>query len=161
MNRIIFSSMSPHWNTPKAVFDQLDAEFHFTDDPCPAGGLLGLDRPWGQSSFVNPPYSQIKAWMEKGMGEFRQGKTVVFLIPARTDTKWFLDLVLPNAKEIRFIRGRLRFGNAKWDAPFPSLVAIFEGGFCGPQIVTEFRATFKKINGNPRVATAARGKRLE
>ena len=126
MNRVLFSSMSPHWDTPKAVFDQLDAEFHFNDDPCPAGGLFGLDRSWGQSVFVNPPYSQIKAWMEKGLAEYRQGKTVVFLIPARTDTGWFHDHILPNASEIRFIRGRLKFGGAKFNAPFPSMVVIFQ-----------------------------------
>ena len=126
MNHILFSSLSPHWNTPPAIYNELNTEFHFTDDPCPTDGLFGLDRPWGQSSFVNPPYAQIKAWMEKGIAEYRQGKTVVFLIPARTDTRWFHDHVLPFASEIRFVKGRLKFGGAKTGAPFPSMVVIFK-----------------------------------
>jgi len=126
MNRVLFSSLSPHWNTPRAIYDELNAEFNFADDPCPSGGLFGLDRPWGQSSFVNPPYSQIKEWMEKGLEEYQRGKTVVFLVPARTDTKWFHDCVLPHASNIRFIRGRLRFGESKTGAPFPSMVVVFK-----------------------------------
>lgn len=50
----------------------------------------------------------------------------MFLIPARTDTRWFHNIVLPHAKEIRFLRGRLKFGDAKNSAPFPSMVVIFE-----------------------------------
>ncbi|MBE3087718.1 MAG: adenine methyltransferase [Chloroflexi bacterium] len=126
MNHVVFSSLSPNWDTPKAVFDELNTEFHFNDDPCPAGGIFGLDRQWGRVSFVNPPYSQIKEWMEKGLAEYREGKTVVFLIPARTDIRWFHDYVLPFASEIRFVRGRLKFGGAKINAPFPSMVVIFQ-----------------------------------
>jgi len=126
MNRVLFSSLSPHWNTPESIFNELNAEFHFDDDPCPAGGIFGLDRPWGKSSFVNPPYSQIKAWTEKGLAEYKQGKTIVFLIPSRTDTKWFHEIVLLFASEIRFIKGRLRFGGAKFNAPFPSMIVIFK-----------------------------------
>ncbi len=126
MNRVVFSSLSPHWDTPKAVYDELNDEFDFVDDPCPAGGIFGLDRPWLSPTFVNPPYSQIREWMEKGLAEHREGKTVVFLIPARTDTRWFHDSVLPFATEIRFIRGRLKFGGAKTGAPFPSMVVVFQ-----------------------------------
>jgi len=126
MNRILFSSLSPGWDTPKAVYNELNKEFFFTDDPCPAGGIFGLDRPWGSSVFVNPPYSQIKAWIEKGLAEHRQGKTVVFLIPSRTDTRWFHESILPFASEIRFVKGRLKFGGAKYNAPFPSMIVIFK-----------------------------------
>ncbi len=63
--------------------------------------------------------------MEKGLEEYRRGKTVVFLIPARTDTKWFHAYVLPYASEIRFIKGRLRFGDAQNSAPFPSMIVVF------------------------------------
>jgi hypothetical protein len=50
----------------------------------------------------------------------------VFLVPARTDTRWFHDVVLPNAREIRFLRGRLKFGDAENSAPFPSMIVVFK-----------------------------------
>ena len=129
MNKALFSSLSPHWNTPRDLYTQLDAEFHFNDDPCPEGGIFGLDRSWGTSTYCNPPYGRaISEWLDRGLGECRQGKTIVFLLPARTDTKWFHDFVLPNANEIRFIRGRLQFtrpAGSSGRAPFPSMVVIF------------------------------------
>lgn len=54
-----------------------------------------------------------------------EADVAVFLIPARTDTKWFHDIVLPNAAEIRFVKGRLKFGDAKNSAPFPSMIVVF------------------------------------
>ena len=71
----------------------------------------------GGSSFVNPPYSAIKDWIAKDYQEWQKGKTVVFLIPSRTDTRWWHDYVM-QATEIRFIKGRLKFGDAKNSAPF-------------------------------------------
>jgi len=127
MNKILFSSATPHWATPKSLYYDLDQEFCFTDDPCPLHGEGGLNRAWGRSTFCNPPYGrEIGKWIEKGYLESRKGKTVVFLLPSRTDTKWFQDYILPFAKEVRFIRGRLKFGSAKNSAPFPSLIAIFK-----------------------------------
>jgi hypothetical protein len=125
MNRVVFSSLSTHWNTPKEVYDKLDDEFHFKDDPCPVGGMFGLDRKWVSPSFVNPPYGQVGKWIQKGYEESTLGVVSVFLIPARTDTKWFHNFVLPYAKDVRFIRGRLKFGDAKNSAPFPSMIVIF------------------------------------
>lgn len=120
-----FSSVTDHWSTPKEVYDNLNKEFNFDDDPCPLGGTDGLCRDWGQSVFVNPPYSNIKEWVAYAYSQSRKGKTVVMLIPSRTDTKWWHEYVMCGA-EIRFCRGRLRFGDAKNSAPFPSAIVIFK-----------------------------------
>jgi len=128
MNKVLFSSQSVHWATPKGVYDELNKEFNFDFDPCPLGemetdGSAPMFTAWsGKRVFCNPPY-------DKGIVRFLERATEadvsVFLIPARTDTKWFHNLILPNANEIRFIKGRLRFGDAKNSAPFPSMLAIF------------------------------------
>ena len=129
INRGLFSSLSPHWNTPQDLYRQLDKEFHFNDDPCPSGGIFGLDRSWGTSTYCNPPYGRaVGEWIDRGIGESRQGKTIVFLLPARTDTQWFHNFVLPDASEIRFIRGRLKFTKSDGTsgrAPFPSMIIVF------------------------------------
>lgn len=125
MRRVLFSSQTDEWKTPKVFYQALDAEFGFTDDPCPTGGSGGLERSWGGVVFCNPPYSQIKDWIKKGWDEFQQGKTVVFLLPSRTDTRWWHEYCM-KAKEIRFIKGRLKFGEAKNSAPFPSCIVIFK-----------------------------------
>ncbi|KKL48707.1 hypothetical protein LCGC14_2322770, partial [marine sediment metagenome] len=127
INRGLFTSASQHWETPSDLFDELDMEFLFKDDPCPVGGDGGLDREWGSPAFCNPPYGrEIGKWLAKGYQEYRKGKVVVFLIPSRTDTKWWHDYVM-RADEIRFLRGRLKFSNHKNSAPFPSAVVIFRG----------------------------------
>lgn len=132
LNRVIFSSASDEWSTPKDTYDALDAEFGFNDDPCPLGGKEnGLLRSWKSPIFVNPPYSDIKPWMEKALFESKAKKTIVLLVPSRTDTKWFHDYAM-KASEIRFIRGRLKFGNAKNNAPFPSCIVIFREANCSP-----------------------------
>ena len=121
----LFSSLSVDWKTPKKFYEELNKEFHFNDDPCPIGGKGGLDRPWGTKTFVNPPYGKvIGKWIEKGLTESRLNKTIVMLLPSRTDTKWFHDFILPFAKEIRFIKGRLKFNDYNNSAPFPSMVVI-------------------------------------
>lgn len=119
-----FSSASDNWTTPKETYDALNEEFQFNDDPCPLGGAGGLDRPWGTSTFVNPPYSEIARWIQKGYEESLLGKTVVMLIPSRTDTRYWHSYVM-KAHEIRFIKGRLKFGGQKNSAPFPSCVVVF------------------------------------
>lgn len=124
-----FSSATVEWPTPVAVYRALDAEFHFDFDPCPLGGsqdgLATLLTPWyGKRVFCNPPYGPgLSQWLERGL----EANLAVFLIPARTDTKWFHGIVLPKAKEIRFIKGRLKFGDAINSAPFPSMIVIFGG----------------------------------
>lgn len=79
----------------------------------------------GGVNFVNPPYRTSKEWIKKGFEEWKKGKIVVFLIPARTDTKAFHEYIYPNA-EIRFIKGRIKFKGATNSAPFPSMIAIFK-----------------------------------
>lgn len=125
IGRVVFSSTHDNWSTPKEVYDALDAEFGFNDDPCPLYGDGGLDREWGDITFVNPPYSQIKHWCKKAYDEWRKGKTVVMLIPSRTDTRYWHDYIM-KATEIRFIKGRLKFGGSKNSAPFPSAIIIFK-----------------------------------
>lgn len=128
MHRVLFSSATVEWPTPKGVYDSLHREFDFTLDPCPVDaaedGLATLFTPWsGHRVFVNPPYCrQIGKWIERAP----EADLAVYLIPARTDVQWFHRLVLPFAKEIRFIRGRLKFGDAKNGAPFPSMIVVFD-----------------------------------
>ena len=127
MNRALFSSASDRWATPQHVYEALDAEFHFDFDPCPLDGQEDGTAPlfvrWqGKRVFCNPPYGPgMEEWLERGL----EADLAVFLIPARTDTRWFHSLVLPNAKEIRFLKGRLKFGDAVNSAPFPSMVVVF------------------------------------
>jgi site-specific DNA-methyltransferase (adenine-specific) len=140
--KVLFSSGNDSWSTPLHIFEDLDSEFNFDFDPCPlntnpklTGTLFdtdeepkpfdGLIADWGESNFVNPPYSNISAWMEKAYTEHKKGKTIVMLVPARTDTRWFHKYCLPEAKEIRFCKGRLKFGFSKNSAPFPSMIIIF------------------------------------
>ena len=126
--RVLFSSASDRWATPPEVYKTLDDEFGFDFDPCPLDGtedgLAPLYSHWdGRKVFCNPPYGPgIGKWLERGL----EASVAVFLIPARTDTRWFHDIVLPKAKEIRFIRGRLKFGGAKNGAPFPSMIVVFK-----------------------------------
>lgn len=125
----MFSSVSDHYSTPKDTYDSLNKEFHFNDDPCPIGGRGGLEREWGTRTFVNPPYSEISKWVQYGWEQAyhpQKRKTIVMLIPSRTDTRWWHEYVM-KAKEIRFIKGRLKFGNSKNSAPFPSAIIIFKG----------------------------------
>ena len=138
-NELMFSSKTDLWSTPNDFFDKLNDEFHFTLDPCSTHENAkcykhfteeenGLLQDWGNEVvFCNPPYGrQIKYWVKKAYEESQKDNTtVVMLIPARTDTIYFHEYIYHKA-EIRFIKGRLKFGNAKNSAPFPSMVAIFE-----------------------------------
>jgi phage N-6-adenine-methyltransferase len=114
------------YRTPEAIFGKLNEEFHFDFDPCPSGKINydGLCVEWGKSNFINPPYSEIYKWLQKGIIERNKGKTSVFLIPSRTGNKWFHELVLPEAYEIRFIRGRICFSENP--APFDSMVVVLK-----------------------------------
>jgi site-specific DNA-methyltransferase (adenine-specific) len=131
---------SDNWLTPKKVYDELDKEFSFDFDPCPynTGEIIndGLLIEWGGVNFVNPPYSPElkKAFIIKAIEEKKKGKTSVLLIPAQTGTKLFHDIILPNAKEVRFRKGRIQFekldenGNRakmKGGNPLDSMIVIF------------------------------------
>jgi site-specific DNA-methyltransferase (adenine-specific) len=139
--------------TPPEFFKLLDDEFLFTLDPaashdnhkCNTYFTIdddGLKQSWDSHTiWVNPPYGRrvIYPWVDKAMRESRKGATIVMLLPARTDTKWYQNIVLPLAAEIRFVDGRLHFighsekcGCASSDpvhdlgaAPFPSIVVVF------------------------------------
>jgi len=141
MNRdLMFSSKTDQWATPQAFFDELNQEFNFNLDPCAdeqnhkcerffTVKENGLAQDWGgYRVFCNPPYgSAIKEWVAKCYWEGHKENTlVVLLIPARTDTAYFHDYIQHRA-EIRFIRGRLKFGSSQTGAPFPSMVVIFRG----------------------------------
>jgi hypothetical protein len=116
--------------TPKSFYDQLNAEFAFDYDPCPLNPTPttnGLIETWGKRVYVNPPYGkEIRKWIEKAQEEIVKGNTeiAVFLLPAYTDVKWFHEIVLPTG-EIRFIKGRLKFGEHNNTAPFASMIVIF------------------------------------
>lgn len=136
---LMFSSETDLWATPQAFFDDLNSEFGFTLDPCatPQNAKCqkyytpvedGLSQSWGgETVFCNPPYGRaLKDWVKKCYVESRKPNTkVVMLIPARTDTSYFHEFIYKKAKEIRFIKGRLKFGGAKNGAPFPSMVVVF------------------------------------
>jgi hypothetical protein len=127
MNKGLFTSLRGDWKTPKAVYQVLDSEFGFDYDPCPTKPEVdGLTSEWGKVNYVNPPYGrEIGKWISKGYQEHLKGKTVVFLIPSRTDTRWWHDYIM-RAKQIRFIKGRLKFDDQKNPAPFPSAIVIFK-----------------------------------
>ena len=140
INKVLFSSKSDEWETPQDLFNELDKEFKFSLDPCATEKNAkckvfytkkdnGLVRGWhNHTVFCNPPYSQIAKWVEKAYGETDGDffTKVIMLIPVRTDTKWFHKYIYNNEFcEIRFIKGRLKFGNSKNSAPFPSMVVIF------------------------------------
>ena len=124
-----FSSQKMDWKTPKAVYQTLDAEFQFDHDPCPPKYTVdGLTSEWGKCNYVNPPYGrELAKWIKKSYEEWQKGKTVVMLIPSRTDTIAWHDYCM-KADEIRFIKGRLRFDDQPNPAPFPSAIIVFRGG---------------------------------
>ena len=149
LNKGMMSSKTDDWATPQEFFDMLNDEFHFTLDVCASlenakvGNFLtkndnqlldGLGNHWAtwkaaegtrNVCWMNPPYGrQIGKWIAKAYEQsFCHGATVVCLIPSRTDTRWWHDFVMKG--EIRFVKGRLKFGGCKNNAPFPSAVVVF------------------------------------
>ncbi len=151
MNKIFTSSKSDNWETPDWLFKQLDNEFHFEVDAacapsnkkCNHGFYYfdetdnALNRNWydfpldngknATSIFCNPPYNNLKQWIDKGYEASKHGCTVVFLLPlTKCDQKWWHNIVIPYAAEIRFIEGRVKFGGCENAAPFPSCVVVFK-----------------------------------
>jgi phage N-6-adenine-methyltransferase len=130
-----FSSATDNWATPQAFFDKLNAEFNFDLDVCAdevnakcnrffTKEQDGLAQSWQGIVWMNPPYGrEIGRWMSKAVESWKAGATVVCLVPARTDTAWWHDFATQG--EIRFIRGRLKFGDSKTAAPFPSAVIVY------------------------------------
>lgn len=141
MNSAVFySSKTDMWATPQDFFDALDAEFHFTLDACAVKENAkceayytpeqdGLDQPWTGRVWCNPPYGRnVGQWVKKAHDTASGGGFVVMLLPARTDTRWFHDYIYGKT-EVRFIKGRLKFGSCQNAAPFPSMVVIFGGEY--------------------------------
>lgn len=138
MTKGMYSSETDNWATPQWLFDELNEEFHFTLDPCASNDNHkcdkyytekddGLIQDWGKETvFCNQPYGrQIGRWVEKCFyTHTHTGNTCVMLVPARTDTGWFHKYIYGIA-EIRFIKGRLRFGNSTQNAPFPSMIVVY------------------------------------
>ena len=106
-----------NWETPKHLYDELDAEFKFDFDPCPicieeiTPDRDGLLIEWGKRNFINPPYSRMlkDAFIKRAVEVANNGNLCVCLLPVSTSTILFHDFIKPNAKEIRFVRGRLIF----------------------------------------------------
>ncbi len=131
-----FSSKTDLWATPQKFFDKYDAIFNFTLDVCATKDNAkcaayytiednGLTQSWTGVCWMNPPYGrEIGVWMKKAYESSLQGATVVCLVPSRTDTKWWHDYAMQG--QIEFIKGRLKFGDAKNSAPFPSAIVVFK-----------------------------------
>ena len=123
------------WETPQWLFDLLDKEFHFNLDVCatPENAKCsrffteesnGLAQDWDGICWMNPPYGKyIPAWVEKAHRSSMNGATVVCLVPSRTDPIWWWDYCIKG--EIRFLKGRLKFGEGENSAPFPSAIIVF------------------------------------
>lgn len=141
MNRdVLFSRKSDEWPTPEELYAQLNEEFGFTLDPASTDENHktekyytavenGLKQDWGgERVFLNPPYSQVADWVKKAWEESTKPNTlVVLLLPARTDTKYFHGYI-QHRSEVRFLRGRLKFGDSTGNAPFPSMIVIYRAG---------------------------------
>lgn len=135
MNQALFTSRTDEWETPKYFFDTMNKEFHFNLDVCVTKVNAkcekyytkkedGLSQQWHGNCWMNPPYGrEIGKWMKKALEASKEGALVACLVPARTDTVWWHEYAMKG--EIRFIRGRLKFGGSQNSAPFPSAVVIF------------------------------------
>ena len=152
LQKAMVSSKSNEWATPKDFFDKLDEEFGFELDPCatPQNAKCkffytaqddGLSKDWsGKAVFMNPPYGgHTGEWISKALDESRRGATVVCLIVSATDRSYWHEYIFPYAAEIRFVRGRIKFGDSKSTAPFASAVVVFKDGFEKQKIVYEKR----------------------
>lgn len=132
-----FSSVKNEWETPPELFAEWDHRFHFEMDVCATSQNTkcvryftlecdGLSQSWAPYvCWMNPPYGrEIITWVHKAYEESRRGATVVCLVPARTDTRWWHEYCMKG--EIIFLRGRLKFVGAPHSAPFPSAIVIFK-----------------------------------
>lgn len=136
INKALFTSNSDEWFTPQTFFDEINKEFNFTLDAAATKENTkckrffnidnnGLEQDWsGEVVWLNPPYSNIKLWVEKAYNESLKGTKIVLLIPVRSDTKYFHSFIYGKAK-LRFIKGRLKFSDSKNSAPFPSMLVIY------------------------------------
>jgi len=139
LQKAMVSSKSNEWSTPHTLFDRLNAEFNFTLDPCSNNGNAkckkfytqkedGLTQDWSKDIvFMNPPYGgNTRKWIRKAYEESLKGSIVVCLIVSSTDRSYWHDYIFPYAQEIRYIKGRLKFGGMQTTAPFASAIIIFK-----------------------------------
>ncbi|WP_196596051.1 DNA N-6-adenine-methyltransferase [Pectinatus frisingensis] len=136
INSGMMTSKTDMWETPQGLFDKLNNAFSFDVDVCalPENAKCeryftpeqdGLSQKWQGKCWMNPPYGrQIGTWIQKAYESALGGATVVCLLPARTDTRWFHNFCMKSS-DIRFIKGRLKFSNSKNPAPFPNMVIVF------------------------------------
>jgi site-specific DNA-methyltransferase (adenine-specific) len=157
LNAGLMSSERGDWETPQSFFDLVDDEFGFTLDAAASASNAkcadfydttrdGLMRPWEGVVWCNPPYGRgIDEWVRKGYEAAQDGATVVMLIPARTDTRYWHDYVM-RAAEVRLLRGRLVFGvgEARANAPFPSALVVFLPGVHSPVFTTMQRGALTR-----------------
>ena len=134
--KVYHRSQSDEWATPRDRWVEWNDEFGFTLDAAATveNALCerfftaeddGLAQEWTGTVWCNPPYSSVGDWVEKGYTSSLNGATVVMLVPARTDTGWWHAWAMK--AEIDWIKGRLKFGDAKSGAPFPSVLLVFRG----------------------------------
>ena len=135
LSSVHFSSKTDMHATPMDLFQRLNRDWNFTLDVCAIASnakceryftpeMDGLKQEWSGVCWMNPPYGkEIGKWMKKAYESAQKGAVVVCLVPARTDTAWWHDYAMKG--EIQFLRGRLKFGNAKTNAPFPSAIVVF------------------------------------
>jgi len=129
------------WGTPPIFLKKLDEEFLFDDfDPCPLdwkeGDPDGLEIEWAQTTFVNPPFSKMSAWIKKADKEWRKGKTIVMIMNLKTHTHAFHEYVLKNPVEIRFLQGKINFVHPegkKSTNPFGNMLLIWRKEFSPPK----------------------------
>ena len=136
--KVHYSSEKQTWETPRDFFNKLNDLYGFTLDACAENETAkvpsyytiednALIQDWKGVVWCNPPYGreQVK-FIHKALEENKKhNSTVVMLIPARPDTKVWQNVVFPNASQVCFVRGRLKFGNATENAPFPCALVVF------------------------------------
>lgn len=146
--KVYHSSKDHTWETPQELFDKLNNVFNFKTDVCALPETAkcdeyftpevdGLKQDWVDICWCNPPYGRMqKDWIKKARDEsLKNDVTIVMLIPAKPDTKIWHDVIFKDSSAVCFIKGRLRFGNAKENAPFPSAIVVF-GNVTSKQIET-------------------------
>lgn len=134
----IFSNKNTDWITPQDLFDEIKDAFDIKLDPCGHDQNIlspdirtiskeenGLDFDWDMNTFINPPYSDIEIWVQKAIDQscLYRKNFYVLLLPSRTDRPWFRK-IMGKAIAVCFMHKRLKFSNAKNNAPFPSLLAV-------------------------------------
>lgn len=167
INKGMFTANRQDWETPDWLFRQWDDKYHFETDVCalPHNAKCpvyytpetdGLAQKWHGTCWMNPPYGrEIATWIKKAYESSLEGATVVCLIPSRTDTAWWHDYVM-RASKIHYIRGRIQFVGAPYNAPFPCAVVVFSPSTKAskptPNEVSKLKSDLAQARENLRVA---------